>query len=103
MRTRPSCKSVAILAVIAAGVGLATVTDADAARKRRSSEGTITAHSQYGNGSLTVPVRRGPHGMELRLPGGTWIGCEFDCAETLRRQKLDFWETLREDSPGGRD
>ena len=38
------------------------------------------------------------------MPGGTWIGCERNCGETLRRETVDFWEThLRQgpvDGPG---
>jgi len=71
--------------------------------------GFVTARSQYGNGTLRAPVRIAQFGQQVRLPGGTWVYCErsslfFDrhrpCSETLRRQSLDFWETISEESPG---
>ena len=34
---------------------------------------------------------------EVLLPGGTWIDCAGgDCAETVRREHLELFETLRE-------
>lgn len=51
-----------------------------------------TAHSRWGNGSVSAPVRRGPRGLEVRLPGGTWIACARSCSNTLRTQTVDFWE-----------
>jgi hypothetical protein len=63
----------------------------------------VTAHSNYGNGSVTGAVRINPQGYpEVQLPSGTWIDCEGDCRDALRRMQLDFWETLREDSDGDR-
>ena len=34
---------------------------------------------------------------DVELPGGSWIDCGGDCAETVRREHLDFWETKREE------
>ena len=87
----------------AAGLFLATsLVTPDAGHARRGGEGSVTSCSRYGNGCLTVPVRHGRNGLEYRSPGGNWIECRLDCREALREDKVDFWETLRERSPGGR-
>lgn len=70
---------------------------ADAAAKKkakqsRPAQSSVTAVSQYNLQRITAPVRRGQFGDEVRLPGGTWIGCRQDCAGTLRDQTLDWWE-----------
>ncbi len=83
---------VPVLAVLVSG---AVATGAEAYR-----QGTVTACSQYGNGCLTVPVRQGRWGPEMRLRGGTWIDCRGSCIDTLREDVVDFWETQRE--KGGR-
>ena len=72
--------------------------------ERQRGYGTVTGQSRYGNPSLTVPVRRGRFGPEIDLGRGTWVHCEAgDCRETLRRQKIDYWETIREEGGYGRD
>jgi hypothetical protein len=53
---------------------------------------TVVAQSQFGNGSVEAPVRETSMGLEVRLPGGTWVGCGRDCSETLRLETVDFWE-----------
>lgn len=97
-------RTLGLLAATCATAGLfltAAVPPADA--------GSVTAFSRYGNGALRAPVRLGQFGMQVRLPGGTWIYCErtslfFDrnrpCSETLRRHSLDFWETMSEEAGG---
>lgn len=52
----------------------------------------VLAVSRHGNGSVTGAVRRGRHGPEVRLPGGTWVACRRSCSETLRVEALDMWE-----------
>lgn len=52
----------------------------------------VVAHSRFGNGSVGGPVRTVRTGYEVRLPGGTWIGCRRSCAETLRVNTVDIWE-----------
>ena len=75
---------------------------ADAA-PRRDRSWTVTAHSRYGNRPRTAPVRRGQFGPEVDLGHNTWTHCEAgDCAHTLRREKVDFWETKREEGGGAR-
>lgn len=64
--------------------------------------GGVTACSRYGNGCITVPVRAGRFGPEMRLKGGTWIDCRGSCIDTLREETIDFWDTQRERHGGGR-
>ena len=63
----------------------------------------VVAHSRYGHGSVVGAVRAGRKGYEVRMPGGTWIDCGRSCAETLRRETVDFWETRtgRNEMPDG--
>ena len=73
-----------------------------ASANRKDGYGSVTAHSRYGNPSRTAPVRRGRFGPEVDLGNNTWVHCEAgDCAHTLRRQKIDFWETIREEGRSG--
>jgi hypothetical protein len=61
--------------------------------RRPSFEGDyVVAESRYGNGTVSGPVRAGRKGLEVRLPGGTWVGCRTSCAETLRVETVDFFE-----------
>jgi hypothetical protein len=55
--------------------------------------GVVTAESTHGHGTVSGAVRRGRAGLEVRMPGGTWIGCGRSCADTLRRETVDFWES----------
>ena len=52
----------------------------------------VVAESQFGNGSVAGPVRTGRNGLEVRLPGGTWVECATSCSETLRLETVDFWQ-----------
>lgn len=61
----------------------------------------VVAESHFGRGTVSGPVRPGPHGPQVRLPGGTWIDCVRSCSDTLRRQSLDFWENNT--GPQGQD
>ena len=80
-------------ALVAIVVVPALVDDAQAASRDR---GQVTSCSAYSNGCLTVPVRQGRYGLEMRTRGGNWIDCRGDCRETLRQEVLDFWETQQE-------
>jgi hypothetical protein len=52
----------------------------------------ITSQSEYYPAdTVTGAVRRGPRGDEVRLPGGTWVPCGFNCYFTLRNATVDFW------------
>lgn len=64
---------------------------AEAGWRRDGGDGVV-AESRYGNGTVSGPVREGRHGLEVRLPGGTWVGCRRSCSETLRVETVDFWE-----------
>ena len=70
------------------------------ARPGRASGSTVEVCSRYGNGCVSGPTRPGRFGdREVRMPGGTWIGCKLDCRQTLREETIDFFETLRERAP----
>ena len=73
--------------------------------------GYVTAQSRYGNGVVRAPVRAAQFGYQVKLPGGPWLYCETSglfsnyhspCSETLRRQSIDYWETISEESGGHR-
>jgi hypothetical protein len=55
--------------------------------------GWVRAESDWGNQTISAPVRRGRLGYEVRLPGGNWVDCRRDCAETLRVETIDFWQS----------
>ncbi len=74
-------------------------TETLAERRPSGDKGHVTACSRYGKGCITGATRSGRFDREVRLPGGTWIGCKRDCRETLREEALDFFETLRERAP----
>ncbi|MGI9407718.1 MAG: hypothetical protein ACR2O4_15195 [Hyphomicrobiaceae bacterium] len=62
------------------------------------SYGEVTATSRFGKGGpVMVRTRRVKTGElvfeELEQGPDTWIDCAGDCAETLRKQDVDFWET----------
>jgi hypothetical protein len=76
------------LAALVAGPALAEA----GWRNQRGDGGGVVAESRYGNGSVSGAVRDGRHGPEVRLPGGTWVGCRRSCSETLRVETVDFWE-----------
>lgn len=82
---------------IAASLAMAALAAAQADAAPRREKPFVTAVSRYGNGTLTAPTRPARFGYEVQLPGGVWIDCAGDCRETLRRQKLDYWETQQED------
>ena len=88
-------------ALAAAGLGavlLLSVPD----MVRAEPEYRVTAQSRYGNGSATGLVRlsRTGYGYEVQLPTGFWRHCKRRCAETLRREYLDFWEAQAEQGDG---
>ena len=51
----------------------------------------ITVESElYPSETISAPVRSGPRGDEVRLPGGTWVPCGFNCDFTLRNATTYF-------------
>jgi len=56
-------------------------------------QGFVVADSRFGNGSVRGAVREGRNGLQVQLPGGTWVYCRASCSETLRVQTVDQFET----------
>jgi hypothetical protein len=52
----------------------------------------VRAEATIGGKSVVAPVRPGPWGDQVRMPGGYWQDCEITCEYTLRRNTVDFWE-----------
>jgi hypothetical protein len=59
-------------------------------------QGYVVAHSRYGNGTVSGPVRDTRLGPQVRLPGGAWEYCRRSCSETLRVETVDFWEAQQD-------
>ncbi len=80
--------------IVAACIGLSL--PAMAGHRQRtgidSGEGTVTAQSKFGHGTVSGPVRYTSVGRQVRLPGGTWEHCKRSCSETLRVSTVDFFE-----------
>lgn len=53
----------------------------------------VSAVSQYGNGTITAPIRKNDLGWQVQLPGGRWVFCRRSCSETLRVETIDFFES----------
>jgi hypothetical protein len=101
MSMRALIVSTALSAVVLTAIVLPPATAAE-----RGTLGVVTAESNYGNGTVRGPVRRTAKGrLEVRLPGGTWIECGTTCADTLRRETVDFWRNHGGGGPraGGSD
>jgi hypothetical protein len=62
----------------------------------------VRAESHSSMRSVVAPVRHGPVGDQVMIPGGSWHDCEITCEYTLRRVYLDFWEDQSDNftSPG---
>lgn len=86
---RPIYLAVACVTVLGT---LATVADARPRWRDPGGEHSVVAVSRHGNGTVTGPVRLTRTGPEVRLPGGTWVGCRRSCAETLRVETVDIFE-----------
>ncbi len=54
----------------------------------------IYAESWYGQNKVIAPVRYAEFGEQVRIPGGTWVYCEWSCEYTLRKQSLDYWNAV---------
>jgi hypothetical protein len=86
-----------IAGLIAVGAALCSLTGGAAAGTRYGHGpilGTITAHSHFGNGSVSAPYRKTPVGYQIRLPHGTWVYCRTSCRETLRVETVDIWSAV---------
>lgn len=92
-------KALFSIALVATAItAAATAAFADRLTSRERATGKVTACSTYGEGCTTAPVRQTSVGPQVRLKGGTWIYCEVDCQDTLRRATVDFWHDQRERS-----
>ncbi len=62
----------------------------------------VRAESHSSMRSVVAPVRHGPVGDQVMVPGGSWHDCEITCEYTLRRVYLDFWDDQGDNftSPG---
>lgn len=84
-----------IAAIVAAGALALALSGPAAAEKWRPGDSDypqITVQSDiYASETISAPVRRTPHGDEVRLPGGAWVRCSFNCYHTLRNSTIDFW------------
>ncbi len=67
---------------------------ADAGKRGYAPRGDyVVAESEFGNGRIAAPVRHTRLGLQVRLPGGSWIDCGQSCSETLRVKTVDFWQS----------
>ena len=99
-RVAGKSRAMKVANTIAIGVGVVVLgvlaRPADAERWRQAVTDPayphITVQSElYPSETISAPVRSGPRGDEVRLPGGTWVPCGFNCYFTLRNATIDFW------------
>ena len=88
-------KKSASLAIAATITLTFTATVSEAGRYKRSyNEGSyVVAESDFGNGRVSSRVRHTRVGRQVQLPGGNWVYCARSCAETLRVETVDFWQS----------
>jgi len=86
---------VAIISAVVAGTWASFVFSCKAqdAAPAPYAGGVVVAKSRYGNGTISAAVRPTGLGWEVQLPGGRWVYCRRSCAETLRVETIDFFET----------
>ncbi len=53
----------------------------------------VYAEFWYGDRKVVAPVRHGPAGDEVLLPGEIWVPCNFSCEITLRKQTLHYLQS----------
>jgi hypothetical protein len=83
-------------ALIMTAASISTAHAGDRSPKGRNI-GTVTACSTNGHFTCySAPVRAGRYDKWMRLKHGTWISCESDCRETLRKETVDFWDEQRQ-------
>lgn len=100
---RARCAAVLCAALTMAGGALLATGQAAAYDGRAAyyggRPGYVVAESRWGNGTVTGAVRPGRAGWQVQLPRGTWVDCGRSCSETLRRQTVDFWQSMGPQSP----
>lgn len=86
-----------LIQIILAGTIAASFMAGSALAKQKRAYKTITVRGEW-NTQIVVkaPIRQTDIGKQARLPNGTWIWCEGDCAEAIRHQYIDYWERQRE-------
>lgn len=78
-----------LLALIA---GFAMFIQSQIASATQKSQGTVnTCSAVMPDECITSQVRNSNTGMQVRLPGGTWIDCASDCSRKLREKTVDYW------------
>jgi hypothetical protein len=97
-------RSVRLLGALVGASALVAASNIAEAYGRGGSPDYVVAHSRWGHGSVSGPVRYTDRGRQVRLPRGTWVYCVRSCSETLRRETVDFWESngaqARDSGPG---
>lgn len=89
----------AIAALTATVASTASVSEARSRFAHEKTLGSVTACSTYGNhGCVTAKIRQTQLGLQYRSKGGSWIWCEHDCRDTIRRDTVDFWNDQLERS-----
>lgn len=83
--------SLRLLAIVLPAVLGALPAEAQSRRQAPAGD-VVVAESRFGHGTVSGAVRQGRTGLEVQLPGGTWIACRKSCSETLRVESVDFWE-----------
>ncbi len=101
MTGRNTLKVLTAVALSAAFL-VSNIGDISAHKRKSHKYRYVTAVSNYDvNERITAPVRRTRLGDQVKLPGGPWVYCEVTCRYTLRRQTIDFWNTLSEEAGDG--
>jgi len=66
--------------------------------------GKVISKSELSKKSVERPTRQIARGelthWEVETPEGMWLDCAGDCAETYRREVLDFWEARSQEDAG---
>ena len=75
--------SLRVIAVILPALLAALPAEAQSRRQAPAGD-TVVAESRFGHGTVSGAVRQGRTGLEVQLPGGTWIACRRSCSEKLR-------------------
>ena len=92
MRMRALVLATTLTAAGLAGIAAPAVSRRARQRGRGHRSASSRPRAATATGPSAVRCARGPQGrLEVRLPGGTWIECGRSCADTLRRETVDFW------------
>lgn len=85
---------------VSACVAGALAAVAAAAPPADAKTGSVRVCSRFDTQCISAPIRSGRQGLEVRLPGGSWISCRQDCHTTLRDETIDFWAKRDWERPG---